>query len=287
LRQGRAARIGVVTLDSNSRRRHPRPAPYLNPQAEHLLDWFHLTIRITVLTQLAKGPRCAPQTAPDVAAQLQRVKWFLSHGNVFRARQTVDDLTADLTDADASVESGKLAKAVREFGGYLAANASATRTTGSAGLPARPPPPRSSNPRSTRSSASAWSRNSRCGGAPAARTCYCRFAPGSQRHPRRRLPTLVPRLHPTPTGRTRPHNLPRFVPLSMAAPPTSTKTSLQQALSARARERGPELAGGDVRYRGAFAYVTGRLPDGDTQPLMGCGTADQPPAGASRSTWPA
>gem|GEM_PF-3892455 len=53
------------------------------------------------------------------------MKWSLWHGNVFRARQTVDDLTADLADADASVESGKLAKAVREFRGYLAANASA------------------------------------------------------------------------------------------------------------------------------------------------------------------
>jgi hypothetical protein len=28
---------------------------YLNPQAEHLLDWFHLTTRLTVLNQTAKG----------------------------------------------------------------------------------------------------------------------------------------------------------------------------------------------------------------------------------------
>jgi hypothetical protein len=28
---------------------------YLNPQAEHLLDWFHLTMRLTVLNQIAKG----------------------------------------------------------------------------------------------------------------------------------------------------------------------------------------------------------------------------------------
>lgn len=54
----------------------------------------------------------------------------------------------------------------------------------------------------------------------------------------------------------------------MAAPPASTKTSLQQRLSARARERWPDLAGVDVRFRGAFAYVTGRLADGDTLPLM-------------------
>jgi hypothetical protein len=90
-------------------------------------------MRITVLAQLAKGLRCAPETSPDVAAQLQRVKWFLWQGNVFRARQTVDDLTTDLTDTDADadadagavVESGKLTRTVREFGGYLAANASA------------------------------------------------------------------------------------------------------------------------------------------------------------------
>ena len=44
---------------------------------------------------------------------------------VFRPRQTVDDLTTDLTDTDTVVESGKLARAVREFGGYLAANAPA------------------------------------------------------------------------------------------------------------------------------------------------------------------
>ena len=54
----------------------------------------------------------------------------------------------------------------------------------------------------------------------------------------------------------------------MAAPPASTKTSLQQRLSARARERWPELAGVDVKFRGEFAYVTGHLKDGDTQPLM-------------------
>lgn len=33
--------------------------PYLNPQAEHLLDWFHLTARITVMRQHAKGLRAS------------------------------------------------------------------------------------------------------------------------------------------------------------------------------------------------------------------------------------
>ena len=53
----------------------------------------------------------------------------------------------------------------------------------------------------------------------------------------------------------------------MASPPASTKTSLGQKLRARARERWPQLAGVDVRFRGKFAYVTGHLPGGPDLPL--------------------
>jgi len=103
---------------------------YLNPQAEHLLDWFHLTMRITVLTQLAKGLRVPPELSATLAAELQRLKWFLWNGNVFRSLQTVDDIATDLEDEDTGGQQDndghdKLAKAVGEFGGYLAANASA------------------------------------------------------------------------------------------------------------------------------------------------------------------
>ena len=102
---------------------------YLNPQAEHLLDWFHITMRITVMTQLAKGMcSSSPELSATLTAQLQRLKWFLWHGNVFRSLQIVDDLTTDLEDEDGQPDKDrrdKLAKAVREFGGCLAANASA------------------------------------------------------------------------------------------------------------------------------------------------------------------
>ena len=39
----------------------------------------------------------------------------------------------------------------------------------------------------------------------------------------------------------------------MAAPPASTKTSLQQRLSEHARTHWPQLAAVTVRFRGAFA----------------------------------
>jgi len=34
---------------------------------EHLLDWFHITMRITVLTQLAKGLRCQSERSANIA----------------------------------------------------------------------------------------------------------------------------------------------------------------------------------------------------------------------------
>jgi hypothetical protein len=96
---------------------------YLNPDSEHLLDWFHITMRITVMTQLAKGLRTPPELSVNIINELKRLKWFLWHGNVFRALQTVQDLEIDLDVEEPSVSHAKLLKAVREFGGYLTANA--------------------------------------------------------------------------------------------------------------------------------------------------------------------
>jgi hypothetical protein len=53
----------------------------------------------------------------------------------------------------------------------------------------------------------------------------------------------------------------------MASPPASTKTSPDHKLRGRARERWPQLARVDARFRGQFAYISGRLPDGETLPL--------------------
>jgi len=70
---------------------------YLNPQAEHLIDWFHITMRLTVMGQMAKG--LEDKVGADASRQLERLKWFLWHGNVFRALQVVADLEIDVDDA--------------------------------------------------------------------------------------------------------------------------------------------------------------------------------------------
>ena len=49
----------------------------------------------------------------------------------------------------------------------------------------------------------------------------------------------------------------------MATIPESTKSSLQQRLYERARDRWPALTEVRLRYRTNFAYVDGVLPDGE------------------------
>jgi hypothetical protein len=116
---------------------------YLSPESEHWLDWFHLTMLLTAMGQLAKGltneqaegpetatPAGPPDEAPeetleagDIGKQLERVKWFLWHGNVGRALETLEDIEGALDLLSQEGESRrKLVKAVREFGGYIEAN---------------------------------------------------------------------------------------------------------------------------------------------------------------------
>lgn len=94
---------------------------YLNPQAEHLIDWFHITMRLTVLGQMTKG--LDTELARTAASELQRLKWFLWHGNAFRALQVVGDLKIDLDVEDPTERQRKLYKTLAELGHYIDANA--------------------------------------------------------------------------------------------------------------------------------------------------------------------
>ena len=105
---------------------------YLNPYAEHLLDWFHVAMRLTVLQQTAKGlpdqTRDEEQDYPlrdPVVRELDRLRWYLWHGNVYKALQVVQSVEMDLDAAVATSGHGtarKLLKAVGEFHTYIANN---------------------------------------------------------------------------------------------------------------------------------------------------------------------
>lgn len=111
---------------------------YLHPEAEHVLDWFHLTMRITVLQQCARGLTTAQATAVaderSLACRLESAKHYLWHGNSVMALESLDDIADDLaclcTDEDGAGQcqedreaAARMGKYVREFAGYVATNA--------------------------------------------------------------------------------------------------------------------------------------------------------------------
>lgn len=99
---------------------------YLNPEAEHYLDWFHVTMRLTVMGQHAKGlPERTGEAGEELALRseagdgLESLKCYLWHGNVFAAMEKIEDLEALLEGDEPPTESGrKLVKAVAEFHTY-------------------------------------------------------------------------------------------------------------------------------------------------------------------------
>jgi hypothetical protein len=94
------------------------------PQAEYLLDWFHMSMRLTTMSRLAKGVRAEayPELGADLEEMLEHLKWNLWHGKVPRALEIVDELVYALDVEDASPEHRKLLKAVRAFETFITRN---------------------------------------------------------------------------------------------------------------------------------------------------------------------
>jgi len=106
---------------------------YLSPESEYLLDWFHITMRLTVMGQMVKGMTTElkpnnkhPETATvlvNLEKHVESAKWNLWHGNVFHALQRIDDLDDDLEMLEENpANKKKLLKAVKEFRSYIEAN---------------------------------------------------------------------------------------------------------------------------------------------------------------------
>ena len=94
-------------------------------------------MRLTVMGQMTKGlaaegedPTAEPghheekrSDGAEPEKPLERLKWHLWHGNVYRALQITEELECDLESRDKESErSKKLLKAVREFHHYIESN---------------------------------------------------------------------------------------------------------------------------------------------------------------------
>lgn len=71
-------------------------AEMIAPASEHVLDWFHITMRITVLRQFAQGlENYDEQAGQDMLHGLRTINWHLWPGNGYRARDEIADLQFD------------------------------------------------------------------------------------------------------------------------------------------------------------------------------------------------
>jgi hypothetical protein len=133
--QGVLPRQRVTFLSDGGDNVRQLPA-YLHPHSKHILDWFHIGMRVEQLPQTARGfsgtYECG-MTKETILKELERVKWFLWHGNLFRADETLTDLMFEVDGAmeedraarrPADLVLTKLARALEEFGTYIDNNAS-------------------------------------------------------------------------------------------------------------------------------------------------------------------
>ena len=97
---------------------------YLHPSSEHLIDWFHITMRLTVLQQQRKALQAEqPQIGEAIAKQLESVKHLLWHGNAEEALERLGGLIIELDLLRAfSHAADKLGQGIGEFETYIRNN---------------------------------------------------------------------------------------------------------------------------------------------------------------------
>jgi len=97
----------------------------VTPEAEHVLDWFHITMRLTVLGQYARGVAHYDEAEGGrLLASVERIKWLLWHGNQHRAGEEITFLEDDVDELEIDYPNlGKFARAAHEFAVCIAANA--------------------------------------------------------------------------------------------------------------------------------------------------------------------
>lgn len=85
-----------------------RVQEYLHPFREHLIEWFHITMRLTVLQQQTKAlQEELLETGTEVLKQLDSVKHLLWHGNAEEALERLGDLALGSQSDPSAFGAGK------------------------------------------------------------------------------------------------------------------------------------------------------------------------------------
>ncbi len=137
--QGMQANQQVTFFSDGGETVRTLPA-YLHPEADHILDWFHLTMKITVLQHCARGlpeSKAATIVADTTGeerlgrclASVKHHRWHGTSGGALERLQDVEDVL-ERWDCDEDGETtpgestARMRKYVRELDTYIANNAS-------------------------------------------------------------------------------------------------------------------------------------------------------------------
>ncbi|MBI3302755.1 MAG: ISKra4 family transposase [Deltaproteobacteria bacterium] len=97
---------------------------YLHPSSDHLIDWFHVAMKLTVLQRQNKAfLEENPEDGKLVTKTLERVKHYLWHGNVDKALESLGLLLFDLeVQRRRFPAAAKLDRGITEFDTYIRNN---------------------------------------------------------------------------------------------------------------------------------------------------------------------
>lgn len=96
----------------------------MHPEAEYVLDWFHVTMRFTVLNQFTKGLlHTNPEEGKGVEKNLESAKWHLWHGNVAETLEHLEDCYLICVDDEIQYKNKKkLLQHLEEMSTYIENN---------------------------------------------------------------------------------------------------------------------------------------------------------------------
>jgi hypothetical protein len=96
----------------------------MSPNDIHILDWWHVTMRLTVLGQYGKGlVQCEAVLGEAICDQIERLKWSLWHGQVDKALGKIDDLESSIEPfSETYARYAGLVKALSQLRTYIENN---------------------------------------------------------------------------------------------------------------------------------------------------------------------
>ena len=96
----------------------------MSTQATPMLDWFHLTMKLTVVKQYGKGlVHGDAVVGKAIREKIERLKWSLWHGQVDKALGKIDDLASSIgLFQETYARFTQLGKALSELRTYIGNN---------------------------------------------------------------------------------------------------------------------------------------------------------------------